>query len=232
MNWQAGLFAAIGAAAPFGAAVTLRGSATDPALLDGWSDLDLGIELPSDVEITDLVGVQVWAVEDVRDHDGQTCRTVLTDGRRLDLSVTGPGRVVGFGLAADNDVRFLAATATAKLGRGDRLIGLHLLLELWQHSLVQAMQLRDRDTGSTVHRLGSEHDQLADRIGQLATMALDLQDRPTVVERTVELYAAWRSELDADYRPDWQPLHRLTDLGLIDLGLTERGLTERESSDR
>ena len=52
-------------------------------------------------------------------------RVVLVDGRRVDLVVEG-GRVRVPALAADNDIRILAALATAKLARDDH-IGLHSL---------------------------------------------------------------------------------------------------------
>lgn len=182
--------------------------------MDGWSDLDLEVRLASDIDVRELVPVPIWAVENVSRVDGQVCRTVLSDGTRLDLSVAGPGKVVRFDPAPDNDIRFLAAIATTKLGRGDRLIGLHLTLELWKRCLEQAMLLRDRDTGTTIHRHGTGRDQLADQIHKLAAMRTELTPRPTVIERTVELWGGWLAEHDAEYRPDWRPLCLLTDRGL------------------
>jgi hypothetical protein len=109
-------------------------------------------------------------------------------------------------LAPDNDVRFLAALAATKLGRHDRLIGMHLLLELLQACLVQAMLLRDRDEGTHIHRTGSSLDRLTDEVARIAQLPLDTAGRPNVVGRTVNLYGQWRSQLEPGYEPDWSGL--------------------------
>lgn len=93
-----------------------------------------------------------------------------------------------------------------KLGRGDRLIGLHLLLELCRLCLVEAMLLRDRDTGTTVHRGGTSRDALASEVLRLAAWPLAMSRRPNVVEATVALYDRWHFELEPNYRPDWTGL--------------------------
>ena len=103
-------------------------------------------------------------------------------------------------------MRFLAALAATKLGRHDRLIGLHLLLELLQACLIQAMLLRDRDEGTHIHRTGSSLDRLADDVARIAQLPLDTAGRPNVVERTVNLYGQWRSHLEPGYEPDWSGL--------------------------
>jgi hypothetical protein len=200
---------------PAAADIGVHGSATNPAELDGWSDLDLRLDLPHDVTVASLLGgANLWAYENVEHDQTQTCRTVLTDGRRLDLSVVGGGRVVGFTPAADNEIRFIAAMAVTKLGRGDRLIGMHLTLELLRRCLLEAMLLRDRDTGTTVHRHGSERDQQAERVGEIAGMASQVQPRPNIVEQACELYGTWRAEREAGYRPDWTGLSAVISRGL------------------
>jgi hypothetical protein len=80
-------------------------------------------------------------------------------------------------------VRFLAALAVSKLGGHDRLIGMHLVLELLQAYLVQAILLRDRDEGTCVHRAGTPSDRLAGEVAQIAQQPLDVAARPNVVER-------------------------------------------------
>lgn len=193
----------------------LHGSATEPARTDGWSDLDLRMITDRPIPVQVLTGdLGVWAYEDVRTPGSEVCRTVLSDGRRVDVSISGAGRIDGLQPAADNDVRFLAALAAAKLGRGDQLIGGHLTLGLLRECLVVAMQLRDRDLGTTVHRAGSDRDQYADAVAALAAGPLTITPRPNVVERTVVVYASWRSELEPGYRPDWRPLARLIDRGV------------------
>jgi hypothetical protein len=195
--------------------VAVYGSATDPAELDGWSDLDLRLDLPHDVPVAGLLGgAKLWAYENVEHDHTQTCRTVLTDGRRLDLSVVGSGRVVGLTPAADNEVRFIAAMAVTKLGRGDRLIGVHLTLDLLRRCLLEAMLLRDRDTGTTVHRHGSDRDHQAERVREIAGMSSQVEPRPNIVEQACDLYGTWRAEREPGYRPDWTGLSAVISRGL------------------
>jgi hypothetical protein len=108
----------------------------------------------------------------------------------------------------------IAALAAAKLGRGELLISLHLTLELMRACLVQAMLLRDRDVGTTIHRFGSERDATADRIIELLRPPLGATPRPNIIERVVHLYGRLRSELDPLYKPDWSGLESLLDRGL------------------
>jgi hypothetical protein len=214
MPWQTDLAHALIMNLPAGARCDPAGSVLHPGQLDGWSDLDLHVDLPRSAEPVELLaGLEVWSVTAEVTATRQILRAVIIDGRRVDLVITG-GRVSLPERAADNHVRALAAQAAAKLGRGDRLIGLHLTLDLARHCLVQAMLLRDRDQGTTIHRYGSERDALADEIAGLRLDDLAITPRPNVVERTVDLYARWRSELDPDYRPDWSGLRAVIDRGL------------------
>ena len=212
MDWQSAHFTQVVAGLRDGE-VELHGSVTEPERLDGWSDLDLRLTTDRQVPLAALtLGTEVWSYEDVRTSTTEICRTVLGDGRRVDVSISGAGRITG--LKPAEDIRFLAAMAAAKLGRGDRLIGGHLTLELAQLCLVVAMQLRDRDLGTTVHRHGSDRDRYAEQAMRLASLPLAITPRPNVVERTTELYAAWRAELDPEYQPDWSGLSALIDRGL------------------
>lgn len=213
MDWQRTEFERIVGELP-GATVQIHGSGADPAGLDGWSDLDLRIASDEPVPVSTLAPGGIWAYEDVRSPDAEVCRTVLADGRRVDISITGAGRIIGLQPAADNAVRFVAAQAATKLGRGDQLIGGHLTLELLRACLVVAMQLRDRDLGTTVHRAGSDRDRYADLVMALAVVPLTITPRPNIVEQAAELYATWRSELEPDYDADWVPLAELITRGL------------------
>ena len=214
MSWPLELAVELGDRLRDQGGVEIAGSATAPASLDGWSDLDLHVELVGSAQPVDLLtGLPVWAIDDVRADDRQVLRVVLADGRRLDLVVSG-GSVAAPQGSVDNDVRFLAALAAAKLGRGDHLIGYHLTLDLLRTCLVQAMLLRDRDLGTTVHRTGSDRDAMASEVAGVAAGSLAVLPRPTIVERAVALYAQWRSELEPGYRPDWSGLNGVIERGL------------------
>jgi hypothetical protein len=214
MGWQQQMVREISARLPAGAVVEVVGSTTDAPTLDGWSDLDLHLRLPQDVEFVDLLRQPVlWAAEVTEAAEGQVVRAVLADGRRVDLLVE-TGRLLLPSLAPDNDVRFLAALAASKLGRHDRLIGMHLLLELLQACLLQAMLLRDRDEGTRIHRTGQPRDRLADDVAGIAQLPLDVATRPNVVERTVDLYGQWRCQLEPGYEPDWSGLTAVVTRGL------------------
>ncbi len=231
MSWQGELLDQLAARWPSGIHVEVTGSASVDSEReregDGWSDLDLHVDLPDRPDpdrsgaqqpVDLFAGLEIWAVSETRSDGRQVIRAVFTDGRRLDL-VIDHGSVAVPSAAPDNEVRLLAALAVTKLGRGDRLIGLHLTLELMRTCLVQAMLLRDRELGTTVHRFGSEHDAMADEISALlAGGGLEVSPRPNLVERTVALYARWRRELDPSYRADWNGLTQVIERGLRTYG--------------
>lgn len=204
--WQQQLVQEISARLPAGAALEVVGSSRGEPMVDGWSDLDLHLRLPRDFKLVELLaGSLLWAAELTETAEGQVVRAVLADGRRIDVVVE-TGCLLPPSLAPDNDVRFLAALAATKLGRHDRLIGMHLLLELLQACLVQAMLLRDRDAGTHIHRTGSSLDRLTDDVARIARLPLDTAGRPNVVERAADLYGQWRSQLEPGYEPDWSGL--------------------------
>ncbi len=212
----------------------ILGSARHPELLDRWSDLDVGLVLTGSVQLSSLLpgGSSVWSLDRQFSSTRSTCRIVLADGRRLDLVVAGSGEFDLAGgrcaysdgpayatttgvLVTDeppdatvNEVRFIAAQALVKFGRGDHLIGSHLSLELAQFCLVEAMHLRDRDEGTTSHRFGTDRDDLASDIWAV------LQERVidagmTRIKRLVEHFDRWHTEVDERYVPDWSGLESL-----------------------
>ena len=214
VSWQAELFDELTLRLTGSGQVEMVGSAADPAVsTDGWSDLDVMITLMGATQVDLLAGFDVWAVSDVRSDENQVLRIILRDGRRLDMVVDG-GVVAVPPSACDNDIRFVAAVAAMKLGRGDHLIGLHLTLDLMRSCLVLAMQLRDRDAGTTVHRFGSERDALVEEITALLGSRVEVLPRPNIVERTLDLYGHWRHQLDPCYEPDWSGLGSVLDRGL------------------
>lgn len=107
------------------------------------------------------------------------------------------------------DVRFAAALAVVKLARADLLIGFHLGLELVRHCLVQAMVLRDRDTGTSSHRFGGPRNEVVAQLEAVrqhpwtATGGIDL-----ILEAT-RVYDDLAVQLDPCYLSDWSGLHAL-----------------------
>lgn len=65
---------------------------------------------------------------------------------------------------------FLSYTAITKIVRNDLLIGLHLALDLYRYCLILAMWLRDKKTGTNIHRLGGSNNEL------ISQMNLKLDD--------------------------------------------------------
>lgn len=210
MAWQTETVQLIMDRLPPGARAEVVGSAADPGLLDRWSDVDVHLTLTDDHDLDDLLaGSMVWVITESDDTDSQLLRIVLTDGRRLDLTVHGPGRMThGHDTAAD-DPRMLLVLATVKLGRGDRLIGAHLLLEFLQHCLIQVMLLRDRDEGTTVHRHGTARDREATDVAAVLSLPWVVEPDPRVIDAAIALHDRYRSELEPTYRADWSGLIRL-----------------------
>lgn len=218
IRWQSDLVDHLRRALAPAGRVEPYGSYLDPDSLDGWSDLDVAVELSDAIPFDGLGVGQPWAWQDTSsiEDDHQTLRTVLADGRRLDLSVRG-AMITAPDPGPDNPIRFEAALAATRFGRGDRLIGLHLTLGILRECLVIAMLLRDRQLGSDRHRFGSDLDRRAAEVARIAALAEKSEDfgaRPTVVERACHLYGDWRSELHPDYRADWSGLAAVIDRGL------------------
>ena len=230
MGWQSELVADVRDRATRSGAVAelwLLGSlAGEPAAVDEWSDVDLGLVLTAPPRLADLVDGEVWAHGGYDDDHGQVVRLMLADGRRLDLSVGPPEHfgareprqrlLSGSGSyhpaarlrlepptdPTANEVRFLLAHARAKLGRKDRLIAGHLALEVARTCLVEAMLLRDRDTGTTIHRQGTDRDDVVE------TLWAVLDDPPSqeLLDDLAVLFDRLHTELEPDYRPDWRGL--------------------------
>jgi hypothetical protein len=217
------------------AQVWILGSARRPESLDRWSDVDLGLVLTERPPLESLLppDAVVWALDRNGDDVRSACRVVLTDGRRVDLVVAaaaeferadgvpahdgGPRSATSRGRlivpdppdAAVNEARFVAVQAAVKFGRGDRLIGSHLTLELAQLCLVQAMLLRDRDERTTSHRFGTARDDLADSTWSILGSG---EHNPHLrLRRLTEHFDGLHTELDPRYVPDWSGLAALVD---------------------
>lgn len=193
-------------------AVRPYGSFADGGL-DGWSDLDVELRLSGDTDAETLFGAPLWAWQDHRtaqqDTPVQTVRAVLADGRRVDATVRGAALVLPEA-PADLAIRFDAALALTRIGRGADLIGLHLVLGVLRETLVLGMLLADRDTGSDHHRSATEHDTLAARVADVAGGPVDL----ALVTAACALHGSTRTLLDPDHRPDWSGLAAVTRLAV------------------
>lgn len=72
-----------------GADIEPYGSVTDPALLDGWSDLDVVITSRAAFDVQEALQGRLWAFQSTSDGDAQVVRAVLDDGRRIDATIHG-----------------------------------------------------------------------------------------------------------------------------------------------
>ena len=172
------------------------GSSSSGEGVDGWSDLDVVVGSTAHREVEEVLGAPLWAWQEALEDD-QRLRLVLRDGRRVDLRVEGvPMRLPR--PPVDVAVRFDAALAACRIGRGAELIGLHLLLGVLREALLQGMLLADREAGTTHHRAGTAEDRRVAEVGALIA-------RPLHVEAAAEaygLFGRWRAELDASYAAD------------------------------
>lgn len=204
MTWQIDLLERIREQVPNGSTVVPYGSVTEPDLLDRWSDLDVELQLTEDVAAQDLLGGTPWAWQDHQQVGAQHLRLVLADGRRVDLAVR--GRRIGLPTPpSDNGVRFDAALAAARFGRGNDLIGTHLVLGIVRAALVDVMVAVDRDEGTVHHRSGSSRDARAAAAQELLTGSLG----PELALRAAEFAERCRAEVDPDHRGDWTGLRAL-----------------------
>ncbi|WP_144754507.1 hypothetical protein [Curtobacterium pusillum] len=201
MTWQTDLLEGIRTRAPAGSTVEPYGSVTEPGTLDGWSDVDVALTLTADVDAETLLGGTPWAWQEHQDGATQTVRLVLVDGRRVDLTVQGE-RVRLPASPVDASVRFDAALAAVRFGRGNDLIGMHLVLGIVRTALVDVMIAVDRATGTDHHRSGSPLDARASEASALLAGPLG----PELALRAAEFAGRCRSEIDPDHRADWSGL--------------------------
>lgn len=192
-----------------GAEVTPYGSVLEPGSLDSWSDLDVAVRTDTVVDLETVLGARIWASQTVRDAEWQVIRLVLDDGRRVDLKVAGADAIVPVP-ASDNQIRFDAALAAARFGRGNDLIGLHLVLGILRESLVHRMVTADRREGSTHHRYATAKDAHAADVAALLCAPLG----PTTACAAYELYCASRAEVDPDFMPALAGLDAVITRGL------------------
>lgn len=187
------------------------GSAASPELLDGWSDLDVVVHATAPFDVARVLGGTVWALQDSSDKAGvQIVRVVMTDGRRVDLSVPGGGACLP-APTADNSQRFDSALAASRFGRGSDLIGLHLVLGVLRDALVQSMLRADHLTGTSHHR-SSALDIGAESSLELIRAPL----RPGTALAVYRHYSDVRAEVDPTYVPDHSGLTHLLALGSED----------------
>lgn len=179
-----------------------------------------------------------WALTRHQEGQLHVQRAVYADGRRLDLVSTADpaslpaGRVLhqrsttpmhqqastGSSSSAPSvraateelmDVRFTAALAVVKLARADLLIGFHLALDVVRRCLVQAMVLRDRDTGTSSHRFGGPRNEAVAQLESLRRHPWTSTGGIALLLEATRTYDALAVQLDPDYVADWSGLHAL-----------------------
>jgi hypothetical protein len=120
-----------------------------------------------------LVGVEALAAVDrwERVPFWSGCRLIfchdaaVAGALRRRYAPPGPGALDGAAFAAlANAFWFKAVQTVVKVVRGDRLIALHLALDLLRDCCVLEMLLRDRETGTSVHRDGGRGNVFVDAL--------------------------------------------------------------------
>lgn len=221
MRWQHELVAQAVAAArdePGVAEVVVAGSLADGGGgVDAWSDVDLHVRLADDpgaltfdpVAWVARFGVP-WAVTSQLTPSGRVVRVVYDDGRRLDVVVDGQDCT---STASDDaelmEVRQAAALAVVRFARDDLLIGMHLALGLVQRCLVQAMVLRDRQLGTTSHRVGGPFNDVVARLDRLRRHPWTADGGMALVRDAAEAYDELALLRDPSCAPDWSGLEAL-----------------------
>lgn len=186
-------------ASPLLTAVEPYGSVTT-GRTDGWSDLDVRVGTRGPLDVEGLLGARLWAWQ----SSGAVVRLVTVDGRFVDLTVDGADPVLP-APPADLTVRFDAALAAVRLGRGNLLIGLHLVLGIGREALVESMRTVDTATGTVHHPSPTPWDARAAEVAALTAAPLV----PETALRALELVGTWRAEREPDVVPDTSGLRAL-----------------------
>lgn len=206
-SWQTDLLASLTKTLP-STDIVPYGSVIAPASMDGWSDLDVAITSPTVFDVEEALQGRLWAFQSSHEDDAQVVRAVLTDGRRVDLTIRGAAGSLP-PPPADNSIRFDTALAAVRLGRGNDLIGLHLLMGVLREALVHRMVAADRATGTTHHRGSTEFD--ADASAALEVLGGSLG--PQTALEVYELHGAWRAATEPGFTPDPAGLQAVIERG-------------------
>lgn len=177
---------------PYGSVTTGR--------TDGWSDLDVRVGTRGPLDLERLLGARLWAWQ----ASGAVVRLVTVDGRFVDLTVDGADPVLP-APPADLAIRFDAALAAVRLGRGNLLIGLHLVLGIGREALVESMRTVDTATGTVHHPSPTTWDARAAEVAALTAGPLV----PGTALRALELVGRWRAEREPHVVPDTSGLRAL-----------------------
>lgn len=207
-TWQMDTLATLRSGLP-NAEVAPYGSVLEPDSLDSWSDLDVAVRTTSIVDLESVLGARIWASQTARDAEWQVIRLVLDDGRRVDLKISGAEAILPVP-ASDNQIRFDAALAAARCGRGNDLMGSHLVLGILRESLVHRMVAADRQEGRTHHRHATVQDAHAADVAALLRAPLG----PATARGAYELYCTSRAEVDPDFIPAPEGLDAVITRGL------------------
>ncbi|MGU3411350.1 hypothetical protein ACLBWP_14680 [Microbacterium sp. M1A1_1b] len=180
-------------------AVQLYGSVAT-GTVDGWSDLDVRVVAHAPLDVEALLDAPLWAWQQA----GAQLRLVTGDGRFVDLSVQGAEMVLPRP-PSDNALRFDAALAAVRLGRGNLLIGLHLVLGIGREALVESMRTADAATGTVHHPQPTPWDADAAEVAALTTAPL----APETALRALELAGRRRAARQEGFVPDETGLRAL-----------------------
>jgi len=90
--------------------------------------------------------------------------------------------------------------AVTKAARDEQLVALHLSLDLARACLLLAMHLRDRETGTNIHRDGSRDNRYVDRLAKLSQP----YTRDGILEMIAQSATAF-DELAAQWAEGYQP---------------------------
>lgn len=95
---------------------------------------------------------------------------------------------------------FKSVQASVKTLRGDRLIALHLTLDLLRDVCVLGMILRDRETGTNIHKQGGSGNTLVESL-ELPPAEFSQAELLNWITRCMTLFDALAAQWSADYEP-------------------------------
>lgn len=94
---------------------------------------------------------------------------------------------------------FIAYTALTKIIREDLLIGLHLSLDLYKMCLVLAMWMRDKETGTNIHRIGGVNNDLINKLN-IKIKNFSKRDLIALIDKCSKEFDAMSLTWDSSYK--------------------------------
>ncbi len=163
-------------------------------------------------ESTALKGIKVLTRQKVLLSNNETISKLLNEAP---LSVSQNPTNYPFDKLIE-DYWYTSFVAVTKLIRNDLLISLHLALELYRKCLELGMWLRDRESGTNIHRIGGIRNELVEKMN-IRLNGTSKKDILELISQSGKEFDKLAKEWSSDYKEHFPTFENLLHLAQEDL---------------